>query len=102
MQGNNLEQEVSRILANLANQEEKAEPERDGARTGNSQEEIIEETIEVYFFPGAGADAARIIDSELAGTGVENDLAGYFTGDAYTEIPQPAENDEAERQAQRK
>ena len=103
MQGNNLEQEISRVLANLTNQEEKAEPERDGASTANSQEEIIEETIEIFFFPGADKeDAGRIIDSELEGTGIENDLAGYFAGDADTEIPQPAENDEAERQAQRK
>lgn len=100
MQGNDLEQEINRILANLENQEEKAEPERDGARTCSSREEIIEETIEVYIFPGA--DAERIIDSELAGTGVEGDLAGYFTGDPDTEIPQPAENGEAERQLQRK
>src|SRR5258708_4162004 len=103
MQGNNLEQEINRILANLANQEEKAEPERDGVRTGNSQEEIIEETIEIYFFPGASKeDAARVIDSELTGTEVENDLAGYFTGDADTEIPQTSQDDETERQLQRK
>ena len=103
MQGNNLEQEINRILANLANQEEKAEPERDGACTGNSQEEIIEETIEIFFIPGAGnEDATRIIDSELAGTGVENDPAVYFTGDADTEIPQTSQDNEAERQAQRK
>ena len=103
MQGNNLEQEINRILANLANQEEKAEPERDGAHTGNSQEEIIEETIEIYFFPGASKeDAVRIIDSELAGTGVEHDLAGYFTGDADTEIPQTTQDNEAERRLQRK
>src|SRR5260370_28234339 len=103
MQGNNLEQEVNRILANLGNQEEKAETERDGACTGNSQEEIIEETIEIFFIPGAGnEDATRIIDSELAGTGVENDPAVYFTGDADTEIPQTSQDNEAERQAQRK
>jgi Baseplate J-like protein len=103
MQGNNLEQEINRILANLENEEEKAEPERDGAHTGYSQEEIIEETIEVYFIPGASKeDAARIIDSELAGPGVENDPAIYFTGDADTEIPQTSQDDEAERQLQRK
>src|SRR5260221_13887165 len=102
MQGNDLEQEISRILANLTNQEEKAEPERDGARTDNSREEIIEETIEIYFFPGARAATERIIDSELAGTGVENDLAGYFAGDEDTEIPQTSQDNEAEQQLKRK
>lgn len=101
MHGNNLEQEINRILANMEDKEQETQA-GDEPQTGGSQEEIIEETVEIFFIPAVRKDHTRIIDSEVAGAGVEDDQAMYFDDEPDTEVPDPLEIDEAERQAQRK